>query len=93
MKYLASEILEKAGVNVEETVGKVGVSIGGINVNTADHIINVQDATTVEIIVGAEAPQTVELGDATEPSEAVTAVLKARHPVQEEEAPAEEPAV
>lgn len=86
MKYLASEILEKAGVNIEETVGKVGISIGGINVNTPDHIINVQDATTVEIIVGAEAPQEVELGDATEPSEAVTAVLQARHPVQEEEA-------
>jgi soluble P-type ATPase len=89
MKYLASEILEKAGVNVEETVGKVSVRIGGVVVNKPDHVINTQKETEVEVIVANEEPKTVQLEAQEKHSTAVKAVLKAKVPAVEAEAEAE----
>ena len=56
MKYTCLEILEKTGIeNPREKFGKMGITIGGVNANSAEKVINVQDATEVEVIVGKEA--------------------------------------
>lgn len=78
MKYTALELLTLAGVETpEEKIGKFGVSIGGVVVNKPDHIINLQDAKDVEIIVAKEVYKAT-LDDRTEPSEEVKNALKVK---------------
>lgn len=60
MKFKAKDILEKAGYEPASKIGKVRVRIGGVSVNDPEHIINVQDAKEVDILVGIET-QTVSL--------------------------------
>lgn len=55
-KYTAIEILTEAGVeHPEDKIGAVRVRIGGLPVNTPDHVINVSAETTeLNIIVGTD---------------------------------------
>lgn len=53
MKYTAIEILKLAGVEEpERKLGAVAITIGGLNVNTPDHLINFQDSEKTQVIVG-----------------------------------------
>ena len=101
MRYTSLEILKLAGIeNPESQVGKIGISIGGVTVNTPDHVINMQDATEVKVIFGKEL-LTVELPKQDTHSEdvqkaidtkgkAVTAALKARKEIDSTEETTEE---
>ena len=93
MKYLAKEIVEKAGVDVS-VIGTVAITIGGISVNEADHIIDMQDAEEVTVLIGTD-EYTVELPeeDELEMSPALKEVVAEEVAVaeaQEEEAKVEE---
>ena len=53
MKYTALEIVKKTGVeNPEALFGAVAIEIGGIAVNSPDHILNTQDAEEVAVVIG-----------------------------------------
>lgn len=55
MRYLAIHLLELAGVETPgEKIGKVGVNVAGVTVNDPNHIINIQDAKSVDILVGPD---------------------------------------
>lgn len=87
MIYTALEVLEAAGIEQpEEKIGKFGISIGGVTVNTPDHLINVQAETTVSVRVGREY-FTAHLPERDEPSEAVQ---KARAAKSKQEAEPQE---
>ncbi len=73
MKYLAKEIITAAGKNPDEVIGKVSCNIGGVVVNRPDHILNLQDAKSVEVIVANE-KITVDLSATTESDDLKTAV-------------------
>ena len=76
MKYTALEILNIAGVeNAEKKVGKMSCSIGGIFVNKLDHLIELQDAKKVTVIVAKEEYE-AKLKAQREPSQEVKAVLE-----------------
>ena len=78
MKYTALEIIGFAGVEKPKTkIGKVSCSIGGVVVNTPDHVINVQDASEIDVIVANEL-FTASLPEDGEPTKAVRAALKAK---------------
>lgn len=55
MKYLSSELIEKTGAeNALESIGSMSVSIGGIAVNEASHVIDTGVSESVLIIIGTE---------------------------------------
>ncbi len=55
MKYTALEIVTKTGIeNPEAVFGTKSVDIGGIVVNTPDHIIDAQDSEHVTVTIGTE---------------------------------------
>lgn len=55
MKYTALEIVTKTGIeNPEAVFGARSVDIGGIPVNTPDHIVDAQDADHVVVTIGTE---------------------------------------
>lgn len=84
MLHTAAEIVALAGIEAD-VIGKVRVNIGGIPVNRPDHLINVQDAKTVTLIVGLDEVE-VTLPEEGAPSEAVTAVKEAHGRVLTEKA-------
>lgn len=51
MLFTANEIVKLAGAD-PKLIGKVRVRIGGVSVNKPDHVLNVQDAESVMLIVG-----------------------------------------
>lgn len=85
MKYLAKEIIEKTGVEVS-VIGTVSIDIGGISVNEADHVIDMQDAEKVTVLIGTEEFE-VELPetDPLEMSPAYHEKIDAEVKAQEEE--------
>lgn len=55
MKYTALELLKLAGVEKPaQKIKTFGVHIGGVVVNSPDHLIETQEATEIGIIVGKE---------------------------------------
>ncbi len=91
MKFLSSELIVKTGVeNVGELIGTVSISVGGIPVNDANHVIDVGEATSVDIIIGTDL-HTVEITETSENdmSEGLTA-LRAEEAAAIEAAEAEE---
>ena len=86
MKYLAKEIVEKTGVDADEVIGKVSIDIGGISVNSWDHVIDMQDAEKVTVLIGTdeyvvELPETDDL----EMSPAYREKIEAEEVVEETE--------
>lgn len=79
MKYTAIEILKMAEIETpEEKLGAIAITIGGVNVNTPDHVINIQDAKTVSVVVGSESKEVTLPEDAPARSEGVVAVKEAK---------------
>lgn len=55
MKFLAYELLEKTGVeNFDQYVGAVSINIGGVPVNTRNHVIDVGESLSVDVIIGQD---------------------------------------
>lgn len=78
MVYTTLEVLRLAGVETpEEKLGKVSVSIGGVVSNDPDKLVNLQNATSVEVIVGKQSYD-VTLPESNEPSEEVLRVRKSQ---------------
>lgn len=78
MKYTALEILKFAEVsNPNAKLGKERISIGGISVRKADHIINTQDDETVEVIISDDIIE-VALPEQETHSKGVATALKAK---------------
>lgn len=76
MIYTSSELLKLAGLKPEEVLGKVGVTIGGLNVNKPNHLINVK-SPKIKITAG-EKSYDVEVPERETESEEVQAV-RAEH--------------
>lgn len=74
-KYTALEVLTAAGVeNPESIFGKLGISIGGIVVNTPNHLINIVGDSKVNVRVGKESID-IDMPEREEVSEAVKAAI------------------
>lgn len=60
--YTAEEILTEAGFDTDE-IGEIRITIGGLNVNKPNHVINIPEASDdeLEVIVGNEV-KTLTLG-------------------------------